>query len=91
MQFNPIGFAVRTEIKWRPDVVPGKDRKNTLVRTNQLYRPDNQINRPDIQDHRPDASHKKNLKKRGKRAEKYVKNMSQIISRTHVYKIDILV
>jgi hypothetical protein len=48
------------------------------VQTNQPYCPDSQ-------NHRPDAS-LKNLKKRGKIAEKYFPNNFQ---NTHVYKVDI--
>jgi hypothetical protein len=102
MRFNPTGFTVRTKLKWHSDVVPSRGRKNTLVRTrrmnvraNQPYCPDNQKYCPDIRDHHSDVPKtlsrcftQKNLKKRGKRVEKYFPNNFQS---THVYNTDILV
>jgi hypothetical protein len=69
LQGSPFG----RNIKRRPDEVPRRNRKSTLVetrrmnvRTNKPYRPYNQNNRSDIQEHRPDvlkhrpdASHKR--------------------------------
>jgi hypothetical protein len=72
-----------------------EDRKNTLVRTrrmdiwtNQPYRLDSQNHRPDVPKHTIWALHTKNLKKRGKIAEKY---FSSNFQSTHVYNIDISV
>jgi hypothetical protein len=89
--FNPTGFTVWTELKWCPDVVPRRGRKNTVVRTRRITVRTNQPYHSGTRNTvrtSPSIPSGRFTQKIWKRAEKYFQNNFQS---TYVYNTDILV